>query len=117
MREIVFYRIETGKCYVKEFLDSLSGKEAQKVVWLFKLIEELESIPKKYFKKLTSTDNIWEVRVDGRDKTYRILGFFDGNKIVVFNHAFIKKTQKTPKRDIEIAESRKTDYMRRKKDE
>ena len=117
MREIVFYRTETGKCYVKEFLDSLSGKEAQKVVWLFKLIEELESIPKKYFKKLTNTDNIWEVRVDGKDKTYRILGFFDGDKIVVLNHAFVKKTQKTPKRNIEIAESRKRDYIRRKNNE
>jgi len=41
VREIIFYKTETGKCYVKEFLDSLSGKEAQKVVWLFKLIEEL----------------------------------------------------------------------------
>jgi len=114
MREILFYRTETGKCYVKDFLDSLSSKEAQKVVWLLKLIEELENIPGRYFKKLTGTDDIWEVRVDGRDKTYRILGFFDGNKIVVLNHAFNKKTQKIPKRDIEIAESRKRDYMRRK---
>jgi len=114
MREILFYKTETGKCYVKEFLDSLSGKEAQKVVWLFKLIEELENIPKRYYKKLSNTDGIWEVRVDGKDKTYRILGFFDGNKIVVLNHAFIKKTQKTPKRNIEIAESRKRDYMRKK---
>ena len=36
------------------------------------------------------------------------------NKIVVLNHAFIKKTQKTPKRDIETAEQRKREYMRRK---
>lgn len=114
MREIVFYRAEAGKCYVKDFLDSLSGKEAQKVVWHFKLIEELESIPKKYFIKLSNTDDIWEIRVNGKDKTYRIMGFFDGNTIVVLNHVFVKKTQKTPKRDIEIAENRKRDFMRRK---
>ena len=114
MREIIFYKTETGKCYVEEFLDSLSGKEAQKVVWLFKLIEELENIPRKYFKKLSNTDDIWEVRADGKDKTYRILGFFDGNKIVVLNHVFVKKAQKTPKSNIEIAESRKRDYIRRK---
>ena len=114
MREIVFYRTATGKCYIEDFLDSLSGKEAQKVVWVLKLIEEFDSIPKRYFKKLVNTEDIWEIRVDGRDKTYRILGFFDGNKIVVLNHAFIKKTRKTPKRNIEIAENRKRDYMRRK---
>lgn len=114
MREILFYRTDTGKCYIEDFLDSLSGKEAQKVVWVFKLIEEFENVPKRYFKKLVNTEDIWEVRVDGRDKTYRILGFFDGNKIVVLNHAFIKKTQKTPKRNIEIAENRKRDYIRRK---
>lgn len=114
MREIVFYRTKAGKCYIKEFLDSLSGKEAQKVVWLLKLIEELENIPKRYFKKLTNTDDIWEIRVDGKDKTYRILGFFNGDKRVVLNHAFVKKTQKTPKLNIEITESRKRDYMRRK---
>jgi len=61
---------------------------------------------------LVNTDDIWEVRVDGKDKTYRRLGFFDGNKIVVLNHAFVKKTQKTPKRDIKIAENRKREYMR-----
>ncbi|MFA4907066.1 MAG: type II toxin-antitoxin system RelE/ParE family toxin [archaeon] len=114
MREIVFYRTDAGKCYINEFLDYLSGKEAQKVVWIFKIVEELEIVPKRYFKKLANTEDIWEVRIEGKDKTYRILGFFDGNKIVVLNHALIKKTQKTPKHDIEIAEHRKRDYMRRK---
>jgi len=114
MREIVFYRTDTGKCYIEDFLDTLSGKEAQKVVWVFKLIEKFENVPKQYFRKLSNTEDIWEVRVDGRDKTYRILGFFDVNKIVVLNHAFTKKTQKTPKRNIQIAENRKRDYIRRK---
>jgi len=50
MREIVFYRTDAGKCYINEFLDSLSGKEAQKVVWIFKIVEELEIVPKRYFK-------------------------------------------------------------------
>ncbi len=48
---------------VKEFLNSLSGKQVQKVIWTLKLIKELETVPKQYFKKLISTDDIWEVRV------------------------------------------------------
>ncbi len=50
MREIIFYRTDTGKCYIEEFLDTLSGKEAQKVIWVFKLIEEFENVHKKYLK-------------------------------------------------------------------
>ena len=52
MREIIFYETESGKSPVEEFLESLSPKEAQKVTWVLRLIEELPTIPKKYFKKL-----------------------------------------------------------------
>lgn len=50
MREIIFYRTASGKCPVEEFLDSLPAKEAQKVTWVLRLIEELPRIPKQYFK-------------------------------------------------------------------
>ncbi|MCW5202017.1 type II toxin-antitoxin system RelE/ParE family toxin [Desulfobulbus sp. US4] len=43
-----------------------------------------------------------------------MLGFFDGRKLIVLDHAFQKKTQKIPKRDIQTAEARKKDYFRRK---
>ncbi len=45
MKEIVFYRTESGKCPVEEFLDSLTAKQAQKVVWVLNLIEELDDVP------------------------------------------------------------------------
>ena len=41
MREIEFYRTDMGKCPIEEFLDSLSGKQAQKIAWVLQLIEEL----------------------------------------------------------------------------
>ena len=63
MREIIFYRTESGKCPVEEFLDSLPAKEAQKVTWVLKIIEELPRVPRQYFKKLSNTDDIWEVRI------------------------------------------------------
>lgn len=49
MREIVFYRMESGNCPVEELLDSLSAKQAQKVAWVMQLIEDLEVVPVKYF--------------------------------------------------------------------
>ena len=114
MKEIIFYQTENNKYPVVEFLDSLSGKEAQKVVWVLKIIEEFENVPTKFFKKLINTDDIWEIRVDGLNKIYRILGFIEDKKFVVLNHAFVKKTQKTPEKEIKIAENRKKDYLRRK---
>ncbi len=64
MREIIFDRTSSGICPVEDFLDSLSGKQAQKVIWVLKLVRELELIPTKYFKKLVNTDNIGSVRLD-----------------------------------------------------
>ena len=97
-----------------EFLDSLSGKQAQKVLWVLQLIEDMEVIPVKYFKKLVNADDIWEVRVQAGNNIFRLLGFLDGRQLVILNHAFQKKTQKTPKKEIQIAEARKKDHLRRR---
>ena len=114
MREIHFYRPESGACPIEEFLDSLSGKQSQKVAWVLQLIEEMEVIPVQYFKKLVNTDDLWEVRVQSGNNIFRLLGFLDGNQLIVLNHGFQKKTQKTPKKEIQVAEARKKDYLNRR---
>lgn len=115
MREILFYKTESGKCPVEDFLESLSSKQAQKVTWVLSLIEELPTIPSKYFKKLVSTDDLWEVRVNYSGEIFRLLGFFDGSQLIVLNHAFQKKTQKTPRTAIQVAQKRKQEYLNRRK--
>jgi hypothetical protein len=60
---IRFYQTEDGRTPVKEFLDSLPGKTAQKVVWVLMLAEELDILPTTYFKKLVGSEDIWECRV------------------------------------------------------
>ena len=114
MKEIHFYRSESGSCPVEEFLDSLTGKQAQKVAWVLQLIEEMDIVSTQYFKKLTNTDDLWEVRVQLGNNIFRLLGFIEGNEIIILNHAFQKKTQKTPKKEIQIAEARKKDYLKRR---
>jgi phage-related protein len=113
MRKIHFYRTDAGVSPVESFLDSLQGKQAQKIVWVLQLIEELKVVPTQYFKKLVGTDELWEVRVQDGGDIFRILGFLDGGELVVLNHAFQKKTQKLPKKEIEIAQTRKKDYLLR----
>jgi len=114
MRKIKFYRTEAGRSPVEEFLDALASPQAQKAVWVLQLIEDIDLVPKQYFKKLVGTDGLWEVRVQHGGSSFRILGFFDGNNLVVLNHCFHKKSQKLPRKEIAIAENRKRDYLDRK---
>ena len=114
MREILFYETASGQKPIEDFLDQLSSKQAQKVTWVLKLVEDLKRVPSKYFKKMVNTEDLWEIRAVAGSNIFRLIGFFDGSNLVVFAHAFHKKTQKTPKRAIKIAEERKKDYFGRK---
>ena len=58
-----FYQAEDGKTPVKDFLDSLPGKVAQKVLWVLMVAEELDTLPTTYFKKLVGSEDIWECRI------------------------------------------------------
>lgn len=112
-RSLVFYKTEKGQCPVAEFLDSLPSKVAQKVTWVLKLLQELDMVPTQYFKKLSTTDGIWECRMVFSGNTYRILCFFHRSSRLVLTHGFMKKTQKTPGEEISQAERLKADYIRR----
>ena len=113
-REMLFYESTEGQKPIQRFLDKLDGKQAKKIAWTLQLVEEMDVVSAKYFKKMVNTDDLWEVRVASGSNIFRLLGFFDGSKLVVISHAFQKKTQKTPKQAIEIAEERKKDYFRRR---
>jgi phage-related protein len=115
MREINFYHLENGDCPVQDYLDSLSNKQAEKVFFVLDLIENFDIVPGKFFKKLEATEDIWEVRIQYGNNIFRLFGFLDGNDLVVLNHAFTKKTQKTPAKEIKIAECRKKEYFSRRR--
>lgn len=110
-REILFYRKTDGKCPVEEFLDSLPSKAAKKVVWVLNLAEDMGRIPSGYFCKLTDTDDIWEFRVRLGSDVFRIFAFWDG-PMIILTHGFVKKTQKTPREEILMAENFKKDYRK-----
>ena len=115
VREVIFYKTDSGRSPVEEFLDSLPSKQALKAAWVINLVEDMDAVPAQYFLKMPNTEDLWEVRVKAGANIFRFLGFFDGWKLVVLSHAFQKKTQKTPRQAIRLAEERKRDYFRRKK--
>lgn len=100
---------------MQDFLDSLDLSVVQKIAWTLKLIKETDRVPKTYFKKLDGTDGIWEVRIKLASNIYRIFCFWDKNNLVILTHGIVKKTQKTPVKEIRLAESYKNEYFRRKK--
>lgn len=114
-REVIYYKNESGRCFVKEFIDSLSPKTQSKVFWTLKLLRESSVLKRPYFGNIETSDGIREVIVDSGSNTFRILFFFDGGNIVVLTNGFIKKTEKTPQAEIKKSETYKKDYLERKK--
>ena len=112
-RIVLFYRTIGGRCPVQEFLDSLPGKVAQKIVWVFRLLEDMDMVPASYFKKLAGTEDIWECRIQFGSNAYRIFCFFMNNSVVL-THGFVKKSQKTPAGEIERAEAYRRDFFKRR---
>jgi len=98
---------------VQEHLDSLSDKQVAKITWVLKLLREITPAPTNYFKKLINTNDIWEIRVHVGREIFRLLGFFDEQDFIILTNSFQKKTQKTPLKEIKLAERRKKEYLNR----
>jgi phage-related protein len=113
-RTVIFYKTSDGKCPVQDLLDSLPAKVAQKITWVLRLLEDMDIVPSLYFKKLTGTEEIWECRIQFGSNAYRIFCFFVDNSVVVLTHGLIKKSQKTPKSEIERAEAYRRDFLKRR---
>ena len=111
MKEILFYKSKSQRSFIEEFLDTLSNKEVEKVLWVFKLIREDESVSSKFYKKLANTDGIIEIRVQHANNNFRFLGFEHEGKLIILTNAFKKKDQKIPKNEIELAQNRKKEYI------
>jgi phage-related protein len=113
-RKIKYYKNENGRCFIDEFISSLTPNVQEKVLWTLKLLRDIEILKRPYFSKLQNSDGIWEAIIDSGSNTFRVLFFFDAGFIVVLTHGFTKKTQKTPPEEIKKAEAYKKDYLSRK---
>ena len=106
VREIFYY-----KHYYLEFFENLKPDVRKKFDWTLQLISTIDRVPKKYFEHLTETTGIYEIRVEVDSNIYRVFSFFDKGKLIILANGFIKKTQKTPIKEIELAEKIKKQYF------
>ena len=110
VREIIFF-----KQYFDVFFESLDEKTKDKVDEVLFMITILDKIPKKFFDKIDGIKGLYEIRIEYNSNIYRIFCCFDkGNLVVLFN-GFQKKTQKTPKNELEKAEQLIKEYFSDKK--
>ena len=95
----------------EEFLENLDDKTREKVYYNIRKSQIIQD--KEIFKKLN--DFIWEFRTLYNNKSYRLFAFWDNtegqNMMVVATHGILKKTQKTPPKEIEKAEEIRRQYM------
>jgi phage-related protein len=109
IRKIIAY-----KNHFVDFYKSQEFKVQEKIEYVFDLVRFEKPIPKKFFKNLENTNGIYEIRVITTFKSIRILCFFDKGELIVLTNCFIKKSQKTPRKEIKIAEKLKKEYMNEK---
>jgi phage-related protein len=106
IRDIFFF-----EDYYLDFYDDLKVDVKKKFDWTLQLIATHERVPEKYFKHLTGSTGLFEIRVEVGSTIFRVFSFFDKGQLIVLVNGFQKKTQKTPKSEIELAEKLKIDYF------
>lgn len=105
-RKIIAY-----KDYFIKFYKAQDQKTQEKIEYILDLVRFEKQVPKKFFKYLEESQGIYEVRITTTFKSIRILSFFDKGELIVLGNCFVKKTQKTPKKEIKLAERLKQEYM------
>ena len=109
VREVIYY-----EDYYLDFFNAQKEDVKKKFNWTLQLISTLDRIPEKFFKHITGSDGIFEVRVEVGSDIFRVFSFFDKGNLVVLVNGFQKKTQKTPKAEIKLAEKLKKEYLETK---
>lgn len=109
IRQIVFFRN-----YFIDFYEKQNNKVKTKIDYVLYLIANMERVPTKFLKQIEDSDDLYEVRVKVSSNIFRIFSFFDEGKLIVLVNAFQKKTQKTPKNEIILAQKLKKEYFKEK---
>lgn len=102
------------KDYFSDFFIRQRIKVKEKISWTIDLIETHERIPEIYLKHLEGTEGLNEIRVQLGTDEIRIFCFFDQGQLVILANGFYKKSQKTPKKEIEKPLKIKNEYENEK---
>ncbi|MBM4171865.1 MAG: type II toxin-antitoxin system RelE/ParE family toxin [Ignavibacteria bacterium] len=105
-RELLFF-----DDYFLDFYSKQDLKTKEKIDFVLDLIRNVERVPIKFLKYLEGTDSLYEIRVLTYKSNIRILSFLDEGNLVNLINGFIKKTDKTPKKELELGIKLKEEYF------
>ena len=109
-RQIIFH-----KHYFTDFYLEQPENVQEKIEYIFKIIRTVQNVPRKFLEHMTGTDGLYEIRIEFESNIYRIFCCFDKGNLVVLFSGFQKKTQKTPKKEIDLALNLKDEYFTQKR--
>lgn len=109
-----FRTIVSYKHYFEDFLDSQPIKIQNKIYKIFEIIEYQQQVPKKFIKHVEGTKGLYETRFSLGSNIWRVFCFFDEGKLFILLNGFQKKTQKTPKSEIDKAIRLMAEYFKEK---
>jgi phage-related protein len=110
IRTVVAY-----KDYFKDFLLAQPQKIQDKIYKIIEIIEFQQRIPEKYLKHIKGQKGLYEARITLGSNIWRVFCFFDKGRLVILLNGFQKKSQKTPKTEIEKAVLLMRDYFNENK--
>lgn len=110
IREVIAY-----KNYFEDFLLGQPRKVQDKIFKIIEAIETLERVPSNYLKAMEGTNGLYEARIQLASNIWRVFCFFDNGKLVILLNGFQKKTQKTPKNELDKALRLMKEYYQEKK--
>lgn len=110
--EILFYKKEKGEEPAKDFIIQQNPKMKAKLLKIIEMIEINGNVLGEPYTKLLS-DGIYEIRAKQGSDITRVLYFFEVGSRIILTNGFVKKTDKTPRREIELAKRYRKDYERR----
>jgi len=96
------------------FYRSQDLKVQDKIEYVLDLVRFEQQVLVKFLKYLENTDQIYEIRVRTAFKNIRILCFFDKGDLIVLTNCFLKKSQKTPAKELQLAGKLKREYLTEK---
>ncbi len=109
--KIRFYQNNNKRIPVKEFMDSLEVNDKAKVLACLKNVEELGFIcPRVQFRQIKNS--LWEIKIKSANTGFRIFYVAIKNETLVLLHAYQKKSQKAPTKEIEIAIKRMKEVLK-----
>ena len=113
--EVELYETWNGECPVEEFINTQNEEMQAKILKMFELLEERgNSLGMPYSEHLI--DGIYQVRARIGNNISRVLYFFGMKRAIVMTNGFLKKTQRTPLKEIKKAKRYRADYVRRQKE-